>query len=1343
MLKAECFGCHNAEKKKGGLVLTSRESLLKGGDEGPVVAPGKPDESKLARALLPEADPHMPPKKQLDDAQIKAIREWIKRGLVWDAAALAEEKPIAPDQLSALPASYQPVVALALSPDGKRLAVGRGGQVIVHDASQTNFPIVAQVEAHRDVVQALAWSGDGRWLVSGAFRRVVFWEGESLEQAREITDGLVGRVSALEFAPDEKTLALADGETTQSGFVQLIDVASGKQTASWRAHGDTIYDLEFSRDGQRLVTASGDKLIKVWEVASRKELATLEGHTAQVLAAAFNTNATQVASGGADKQLKVWDVATKEKIISLGNHSHAITALTWPGDNQALFAVTDGGSAFRYTDLKAHTGEQSSASGNERKLSDSDESLLSLATSADGKTIFAGSHAGAVHVWNNEGKLLARLAPCANAPGVAAVALAPKPAGRGVLTALSRRAGDSPHYQHSSGMTRAGGALPIAFKPSSVVSLSAEPKEIHLYPDSPRHGILLSAQTRDGFEVDVTEEARFARSRPGPFEVTLDRAIRATDVGEGIITAHFKGKQVDIPVKVHGSFSRRAGDQVRSQALDSLSPPRGEGRGEGASQNTTQPASALAHLTADSSDFAALPVSFVRDVLPALSKAGCNAGACHAKADGQNGFKLSVFTYDPNADHAEIVKDARGRRVFPAAPDESLIIKKPTGALPHEGGVRFDRGSETHRLLVRWLREGMTFSLTNEPVLQRLTAFPHARRYRKGATQRLLVQAHYSDGSVRDVTRLAAFDSHDKEIAKVDERGVVTVGTLTGQGVVVARYMGFVADAQIMVPADRLLPETQYASLPKHNFIDELAYAQFQRLGLFPSDLCTDAEFLRRAYLDTIGVLPTPEEVREFLALSAADHAGEKRRKGEKESVAASPPPLFPSAPLPATNHAAARRAVIDRLLARPEFADYWANKWADLLRPNPDRVGVKSVFTLDHWLRESFRANKPYDQFVREILLAEGTNHRDGPAVIYRDRREPPELTTMFSQLFLGTRLECARCHHHPNEKWSQDDFYQFAAFFGSVKQKGAGLSPPISAGTETFYFAPGGSVKHPVSGETMSPRPPDAPPAKLADGTDPRCALADWLAAPDNPFFARAAVNRVWANFFGRGLVEPVDDFRISNPCVNVPLLDALACDFAQHGYDLKHLARTILESRLYQLSSTPNDSNLADTRNFSRAYRRRLPAEVLLDAVNDATGVPDTFAALPAASRATQAWSYKIESQFLDAFSRPNPSSDPPCERDTQMSVVQSLHLMNSKNLQAKLSNKEGRTRKLAEGKLSPSEIVAELYLTTLSRPPTEEELSVASAVFTAKDATRQTATEDVFWALLNAAEFVFNH
>jgi hypothetical protein len=338
---------------------------------------------------------------------------------------------------------------------------------------------------------------------------------------------------------------------------------------------------------------------------------------------------------------------------------------------------------------------------------------------------------------------------------------------------------------------------------------------------------------------------------------------------------------------------------------------------------------------------------------------------------------------------------------------------------------------------------------------------------------------------------------------------------------------------------------------------------------------------------------------------------------------------------------------------------------------------------------------------------------------------------------------MECAKCHHPPNEKWSQDDFYQFAAYFAPVKQKGVGLSPPISGGMETFYFAGSGKVVHPVTEEVMMPRPPDGQPPTVATNSDPRRALAEWLTQPDNPFFARAAVNRVWAGFFGRGFVQPVDDFRTSNPPANEPLLNALAADFASHGYSLKQLMRTILSSRLYQLSSTPNEFNLADTRNFSRSYRRRLPAEVMVDAVADVTGVPDDFNGCAPGTRAIQTWSYKVRSQFLDAFGRPNSSSDCPCERDARTSVVQSLHMMNSRGLQTKLSSAEGRVKKLADGKLTPDEIVTELYLSTFSRFPTANELKTAAAAYAADGATRKTATEDVLWALLNSPEFQFNH
>ena len=1222
VLKIECFGCHNPEKRKGGLDLTSHDAVLRGGDSGSVIS------GRLWNVLAPDADPHMPPKKQLADWQITAIRDWAAAGATWDPAALAES----PVLLTSLPESYRPTFAIAST--SNRLSFARGGMLSVYELAATNALLLAKVDAHLDAVQALAFSADGKRLASAAFRRVSVWDPDTLKPLLHITNDVAGMVTALAYAPTGLVIAM-------NGELQIIDPTEGRRLAAWRGHSDTIYDLDVSRDGKRLASAGGDRLVKIWDIETRKEIAALEGHAAQVLSAAFNSNAAQVVSSAADHVLKVWDITTRETIATLGQHKQSVVGVAWPVDSSVVYAARADGTLLSYRNLKRHSGEQSSGSGDERRVSQTTNVFTAISVNVDGAHLFTGSQDGSVIWWNSEGKRMwEAAAPIRHISGKVQAAV-PKLGREAETSLMSVSKVNVPRH-------------------AQVIKLLADPPELRLGRGEAQARFLISAQLADGRVIDVTTRARYEDNFARTFQVLPTLRVKARAPGTGELIAHYEGQRVNIPVRV-------------SSVGDPSNP------------------------------------TFVRDILPVLSKAGCNAGACHAKADGQNGFRLSVFSYDPKADYEEIVQEVRGRRVFPAAPDESLLIKKPTAGVPHEGGRRFELGSETHELLVSWIREGMPYTDTNEPALVRVETFPKSRRYFKGAVQPLIVLAHYSDGSVRDVTHLAAFESNDKEIVKVSDLGVMALGAQPGQAVVVARYMGRMADAQVAIPSDRVLPKGAFARVPRYNFIDDLAYGHFQRAGLFPSELSTDAEFLRRAKLDALGLLPTPDEVRGFLTDTAPDK----------------------------------RRRLVTRILDDPAYADYWANKWADLVRPNSDRVGVKSVFTLDQWLRSSFRENKPYDQFVREILLADGINHRDGPAVIYRDRREPPELATMFSQLFLGTRMECAKCHHHPNEKWSQEDFYQFAAFFGSVKRKGAGLSPPISAGRETFYFAPGGKVKHPVTDETMIPKPLDAAVASYDDAVDPRRVLGDWLTSSENPFFAKAAVNRVWANFFGRGLVEPVDDFRISNPCVNPELLDALARNFVEKRYDLKQLMRTIMESRLYQLSSRPNASNLADTKSFSRSYRRRLPAEVLLDAVNDATGMSSSFSAMPVGARAIQTWSFKIDSHFMDAFGRPNSSSDCPCERDTHLSVVQSLHLMNAKDIQAKLANQNGRARQLADSSRSPRDIVEELYLATVSRFPNSEELDVALRAFNAEGATRRTATEDVFWALLNSAEFVLNH
>ncbi|MBN8249452.1 MAG: hypothetical protein J0L84_18655, partial [Verrucomicrobia bacterium] len=744
VLQAECFSCHGETKQKGGLSLLSRELILRGGDEGPAAVPGRPEQSRLVTFLNEDSDPHMPPRKQLEPAQIRVLRDWVKRGMVWDPSALEEEEAPAPRELVPWPAALQPVLALAWSPDSSRLAVGRGSVLTLYAVGATHAVTVHQVTAHPDAVQSLAWSPDGRWIVSGGFRRVQFWSADALQPGREITHGLRGRVTALTFSPDGTTLVAADGGNARAGYLRLWDAADAAQPMrSWKVHADTVFAVEYSRDGTRLVTAGGDQLIKVWEPKTQTELAVLEGHTAQVLAVAFNTNATQVVSGGADRQLKVWDIATREKIVTLGNSSAAWNTVAWPGDGAALFAATDSGAVYRYTQLKSHTGEQSSATAEERHLGTLPDSAPLLAATADGRRVAVGSQNGLIRLWDGDGKTIAEIAP--------ATLAGPEPARE--THPESQRAGartpKSPQTRPTKWSPR---GIPVAS--SSARSLSAEPAQLELSADSPRHGVIITADLKDGLAVDVTEGVRFEVSRRAPFRVDATGAVVAERPGTGELTARWGDKRVQIPVTVRGDPSQ------------------------------------------------APTPSFVRDVLPRLNQAGCASGGCHSKPEGQNGFKLSVFSYDPQADFAELVREGRGRRTFPSAPEESLLVQKPLNTVPHEGGQRFARDSETHRILVRWQQAGMPYTVPEEPVLQRITAFPAERRYAKGGTQRLLIRAHYSDGSLRDVTPLAAFESNDGELARVDSLGRMTLGSQTGQAVVVARYMGFVAAAQVLVPAD-------------------------------------------------------------------------------------------------------------------------------------------------------------------------------------------------------------------------------------------------------------------------------------------------------------------------------------------------------------------------------------------------------------------------------------------------------------------------------------------------------------------------------------------------------------
>lgn len=1112
ILKTQCLGCHNAEKKKGDLSLETRETALEAIQSGSIIS-----------SLTAKDDEHMPPKKQLPEKQINLLKAWMKAGAKWDVAALKKFGELTPaDKLAALPSGHAPAAALALSTDGRWLAAGAGSRVVVRDVSVKEMPVVATLEGHKDVVQSLAWNGDGTRLAAGGYRSVRVWNSADWKLAHTLAAPLEGRVTALTFLPDNSTLVAADGATGVKGVLHRWKTGEAKPAQTVEAHADNVLSLVVSKDGRQIATGGADNLAKVWDAATLKEIAKIEGHVGHVTALAFNHDGKWLATGSADKELKVWDVASKEMLMLLGDKSAGINALMWAPDSTSLTYFDEHGGLRQVTELKSHDGVRLAFnSGKEKKLAALDAVPNAAVMSTDGKNIFAVTHDGIV--------------------------------------------------------------------------------------------------TR------------------------LDEKRNATKFGE-------------------------AG---RSQ-------PGG--------------------------------LSYTKDILPILTKAGCNLGSCHAKSSGQAGFKLSIFAFDPRGDYAEFVTDSRGRRVFPALPEDSLILQKATVRVQHEGGQRFEPDSESARTIAEWIRQGMPYETPGQPALAGIEVTPAEKTYRKSEEQVLKVVAKYSDGTSRDVTALTDYISSEKGVAEVDETGRIKTGRESGETVVVARYMGMVAISRVAVPVDKVLPPERYASLTVRNEIDRLVYARLQKLGFLPGATCTDAEFLRRSTLDAIGMLPTVEEARAFLA--------SKEPKKHEQWVEA--------------------------LLRRPEWADHWAVKWGDLIRPNPSRVGVKPVYLLDQWIRRSFRENKPWDRFVRELLTAEGSTHKDGPVAIWRDKREPVDAATFVGQIFLGVRLECAKCHHHPTEKWDMTDYYQLAAFFTQMKRKGQGISAPISGEPEQWWFAPGtAGIEHPVTKASLKPRPPADKEIPIAETQDPRAVLADWMTNPENPYFAHAIVNRVWSSFMGRGIVDPVDDFRSSNPPTNPALLDWLAADFVKHGYDLKHLMRTIMLSQVYRLSSLPNETNLTDLKNHSRSYRRRLPAEALLDAVCAATGVKETFTGMPPDALAKQTWNHKLDSQFLDAFGRPDSSAQCPCERDAKSSVVQALHLMNSTRLQGMLVSAKGRAARLAGSGAKTPQIVEELYLACFSRLPDAEEMAIASKAVDVGVQRRQAGIEDVLWSLLNSAEFVFNH
>ncbi len=798
---------------------------------------------------------------------------------------------------------------------------------------------------------------------------------------------------------------------------------------------------------------------------------------------------------------------------------------------------------------------------------------------------------------------------------------------------------------------------------SAAENLSILPRTIDLDGPEARHHLLAEADLGDHQE-DWTRKTEWRSSNPKIAIVDATGEVRPMGDGEAVITAAAQGRTATATVRV---------------------------------KNSQVP----------------YTWNFKNDVIPVITKVGCNQGACHGALSGKNGFKLTLRGYDPDLDYDTLTRQSEGRRVDLEEPARSLMLLKPTMAIPHGGGRRFDTKSVEYKILSGWIAEGTPRPRDDDAQVTALEVFPASARLAPGAEQQLVVRAKYSDGQVRDVTRWVKFSSSDEGVASVDDLGHVKMNG-DGQAAITLWYSSRVLYARVSVPYPNKVDAAVYEKFPRHNYVDDLVLDKLKTLNIAPSPLADDATFIRRAYLDAAGILPTAEEVEDFLA----DKSSDKRAK------------------------------LIDKLLERDEFVDYWAYKWSDLLLVSSRKLRSNAMWAFYDWIRESVKTDKPWDEFAREIFTSSGNTRQNGALNYFVIHKDPIDIAENATQAFLGQHILCARCHNHPLEKWTQKQYYEFANLFSRVGEKN-GDEP----GDLVIFAKASGDINHPRLLKPLPPTPLDGTPIPLDSPIDRRLPFAKWLTSKDNIYFQRAIVNRVWGNFMGRGIVDPVDDVRATNPASNEELFAALCKDFVDHGFRIKHLVATIMNSAAYQLASEANATNTNDNKYYSKYIVKRLPAEVLLDAMSQVTGVPTAFSGYPGGSRALQLPDTRVKSEFLTSFGRPPRLVCDAAERSSAPSVAQALHVINGDTLNRKLMAPDAYPALAIKLGLSDAKILDHLFLSAYSRYPTDAEKqpmlealrkarTMAGSADVQREARRQ-ALDDMMWATLTSKEFLFNY
>jgi hypothetical protein len=809
-------------------------------------------------------------------------------------------------------------------------------------------------------------------------------------------------------------------------------------------------------------------------------------------------------------------------------------------------------------------------------------------------------------------------------------------------------------------LTGAVGVSPCAaadpsLSPADPIIIS--PASLDLRRHRQPHALQVLATTADGYSLDLRSQAKFTSADPKIATVDDQGWVRPIATGNTTLTIAVAGQTKVVPVKVR---------------LPAQEPP----------------------------------TSFRHEVMPVLARAGCNAGACHGYSLGKNGFKLSLRGQDPPLDYLAITKDAFGRRVNCESPETSLLLAKPRGDVPHEGGVRFRHNSLANDILTNWIRHGTPDDLADTTHVVAVRLVPDKLVLRPGQKHRVQMIAEYSDGGTRDVTRLGIWSANNDRYAAVDDEGLVSAGD-AGETVIVGRFERTFAATGVLVlqPNDKFVP----SPVPQNNLIDRHVVEKLNHLKITPSALADDEEFLRRVYLDLIGVQPKPDEVRAFLA----DKSPTKRAH------------------------------VVDALFERPEFVDHWSLKWGDLLQNSRERASSQAVYLFREFIRAAVAENMPLDEFARKILTSRGGGVDDPASAFFAVSKDANDTAERVTEVFCGMRMLCARCHSHPLENWTQGDYYGLVSFFNQVGTRQDGRTPNVPNAKVVQLNLAAGFAVNPRTGRATPPKYLGGADATVAAGKDRREAYAAWLTSPKNPFFARSLTNRLWSYFFHRGIIDPVDDIRSTNPPINPALLDALTKDFVEHKFDARHLMRTIVTSATYQRSVVPNDLNRYDEQNFSHAIPRRVPAEALLDSLVQATGVAENFGGAPPGFRAAQLPDGSVESSFLKLFGKPQRAEACECERDNGSNMLQALHLINGKSILERVQNPNGRPAQMVRQKLTDEQTVNELYLWCLARHPRAAEVKLGREFIKSYGDKRAEAVQDLAWALLNSKDFLLTH